>query len=62
VASKPKPESRRAFKWGKEAKPSMVTPEPGSSSVRSEASTPVGQQVKIEQRAPAKKYQWGKTN
>ncbi len=62
VASKPKPESRRSFKWGKEAKPAMVTSEPGSTTVRNEISTPVGQQVKAEERAPVKRFQWGKPN
>ena len=62
ATAKRKPESRRSFSWGKKSKPAMVTSEPGSATVRSDASTTVGQQVKVEERVPTKKFQWGKAN
>jgi hypothetical protein len=56
-------DSGPAMKWGKQDKPTAVSVEPGSSQgARVEAHSASSSQVQAESTAPAKKFQWGKTN
>jgi hypothetical protein len=56
------PSSRRPMRWGKEAKPVSVTSEPGSTpSAQVQSRTTTSSEVQVESKAPAKKFQWGRT-